>query len=363
VRGLEFKDEVETANALVPELKKKGVNAIVVLVHEGGFPPSGAAYNYTCDNKTAISGPIVAIAEDLDPEIDMVISGHTHQPYVCNIPDPDGADRLVTSASSFGRLYTETNLQYDRRTQDIVRGSVAGSNLIVSRDVPKNAWQTELIQKYQTLVEPIASEVIGSITADVTRTANAAGESPLGKLIADAQVNDESAVGPYATPVIAFMNPGGIRSDLVYDNQSYGEAPGEVTYGEAFAVQPFNNYVVSLTLTGEQIYGVLNEQFKTTSGTARKLILQVSAGFTYEHTGTAVVAGSAELNGTPIDPAASYRVVANSFLADGGDQFPTFRSGTDVFFGGLDIDAFGSYLMANSPYNPASTPDRITLVP
>ena len=286
VAGLEFKDEVATANKLVPVLKKKGVNAIVVLIHQGGIPPSGTPYYYTCGGGGTLdaSSPIIPIAKKLSPAIDMVISGHTHQPYVCNIPDPAGKPRLVTSASSFGRLYTETNLQYDTRRGDIVRTSVDATNLPVSRIVPKNADQTALITKYKTLVEAIASRVIGQITEDVVKAQNPAGESPLGDLIADAQLADPSTTTGGKVPVVAFMNPGGVRADLVYDAQKYPtENPGDVTFEEAFTVQPFNNYLVSMDLTGQQIYDVLNQQVTGLNAASNK-ILAVSKGFTlYVH--------------------------------------------------------------------------------
>lgn len=356
VAGLEFKDEVETANALVPELRKQGVKAIIVLVHEGGFPPAPQAYNYTCDGETSISGPIVEIAENLDPQIDMVISGHTHLPYVCNIPDPDGNDRLVTSASSFGRLYTETNLRYNLRSNDIIRGSVAGSNLIVTRNVPKDTDQTTLINKYNVLVAPVANRVIGSITTNVTRATNAGGESQLGDLIADAQLADPSVVGPYAEPVIAFMNPGGIRADLTYASSLAGEGDGVVTFGEAFSVQPFNNYLVSLTMTGAQIKTLLTQQWSGANAASPK-VLQVSDGFAYSYSGTTL--GAVTLNGAPLVDGQTYRIVTNNFLADGGDGFASFKDGQDKFFGGLDIDAFANYLEDNSPYTPGPL-DRIT---
>lgn len=376
VAGLEFTDEVRTANALVPVLKRKGVNAIVVLVHEGGTPakqtwtdPKGNEwqvnpnYDYTCGGGgelIAASSPILPIAADLDPAIDMVVSGHTHQPYVCNVPDEDDVPRLVTSASSFGRLFTETNLTYDRRTRDIVRSSVKGTNFQVSRDVRPDPMQTKLISKYQTLVAPIASEVIGHITTDVTKTQNVPGESQLGDLIADAQLADESVVTGGEEPVIAFMNPGGIRADLIFNSSARKEAPGDITYEEAFSVQPFNNYLVSMNLTGEQIYDVLTQQVAGTNANAHK-VLQVSDGFTYRLGPNAPVAGSVMLNGTLIEDDASetYRIVTNNFLSDGGDGFPAFKDGTNKYFGGLDIDAFADYLSANSPYTPGPL-DRIT---
>ena len=280
-------------------LRRKGVNAIVVLVHQGGNPDpqkwtdpaSGKTYDvnptydYTCGKggQLAASSPILPIAANLDPAIDMVVSGHTHQPYVCKVKDPNRRWRLLTSASSFGRLFTETNLVYDKRTRDIVRSSVNGSNLQVTRDVPKDPAQTKLLDMYKTLVAPIADKVLGTITTDVTKQQNAAGESALGDLIADAQLADPSVVTGGQKPVVAFMNPGGIRADLSYAPQPppKADAPGQVTYEEAFNVQPFNNYLVSLTMTGQQIYDVLAQQVTGANGTGNNKILQVSKGFTY----------------------------------------------------------------------------------
>jgi 2',3'-cyclic-nucleotide 2'-phosphodiesterase (5'-nucleotidase family) len=265
--------------------------------------------------------------------------------------------RLVTSASSFGRLYTETNLTYDRRTRDIVRSSVKGSNVQVSRDVTPDRAQTQLIDLYKELVTPIASKVVGQVSESVTKTANAAGESALGDLIADAQLADESVVTGGEKPVIAFMNPGGIRTDLDFASSKYGEAPGAITYEEAFAVQPFNNYLVSMNLTGAQIYELLEQQVADANAAAPK-ILQVSEGFSYRLGDDGAVPGSVELNGEPIEEGETYRIVTNNFLSDGGDGFPTFSEGTAKYFGGLDIDAFASYLTSVSPYAPGPL-DRI----
>ncbi|KHK99015.1 5'-nucleotidase [Microbacterium mangrovi] len=372
VAGLQFTDEVATANALVPVLKSKGVNAIVVLIHQGGVPgqqtwygPDNKPYQVSPSYDAACAGgaqldptsPIIPIAEKLDPAIDMIVSGHTHQPYVCDIKDPAGNDRMVTSASSFGRLYTDTTLTYDKRTQDIVRTSVKSANMLVTRDVAKDPAETAIITKYKEFVKPIASKVIGHITSDVTRSANAGGEQPLGDLIADAQLADPSVIGSYGKPDIALMNPGGIRTDLTFGASSWGEAPGDVTFEEAFTVQPFNNYLVSLDLTGAQIKDLLREQWSGANAGSGKKILQVSKGFAYTYSGTTL--GTVTLNGAALDDAKTYRVTTNNFLAGGGDNFPTFLASKNVYFGGLDIDAFAAYLSANSPYTPGAL-DRIT---
>lgn len=381
VAGLDFSDEVQTANALVPELERQGVKAIIVLVHQGGTPaveqwtgPDGktygvnASYDYACGKHghgagtLAPDSAILPIAANLSPQIDMVISGHTHQPYVCNVPDPAGHDRLVTSASSFGRLFTETDLTYDRRTKDIVRSSVKGTNMVVTRDVRKAPDLTRLIGTYQALVAPIANRVLGQITTDVTKSQDPAGESALGDLIADAQLADPSVVTGGQAPVVAFMNPGGIRADLTYPS-SKAEGDGVVTYEEAFTVQPFNNYLVSMDLTGADIYALLQQQWSGVNTSTSPKVLQVSKGFHYAWTVSGgqrqVVDGSVSIDGVPVDKAQTYRIVTNNFLAGGGDGFPAFTNGAGVYFGGLDIDGFANYLETVSPYTPDPL-DRIT---
>jgi 5'-nucleotidase len=249
---------------------------------------------------------------------------------------------------------------YDRRTQDIVRPTLTRSkNEIVTRDVAKDPVQTQIITDYNKAIAPIASQVIGHITTDVTRASNPAGESALGDLIADAQLNDSSVVGGFSKPVVAFMNPGGIRTDLTFGASKWGEAPGDVTFEEAFTVQPFNNYLVSMDLQGSDIYALLKQQVTApNSGTAKKT-LQVSDGFTYAMTPTGPVAGSVKVNGVAVEDTATYRIVTNNFLSDGGDNFPAFKNGTNKYFGGLDIDGFAKYLHTVSPYAPPA-PSRIT---
>jgi 5'-nucleotidase len=355
VQGLRFTDEVRTANAVARRLQQRGVKAIVLLLHEGGFPSDPTAYN-SCPG---ISGPVVDIHAGLSPRIDAVITGHTHQAYNCRLVDAFGRPRLVTSGSSLGRLVTDIRLSLGRRTRDVIRSSVVADNRIVTRDVGRNRTINRLVARYKKLVTPIESRVIGHLagTATLSRAPDASGESPLGNLIADAQRNDPSTVTGGRVPEIAFMNPGGIRADL----QTTG---GDVTYGSAFSVQPFNNFDVSMDMTGAQVLAALQQQWSGVNADEPR-ILQVS-GITYSYTrsGTslALVPGSVRVGGEVIDEARTYRVVANSFLSDGGDGFPAFAQATDKYVGGLDIDAFAAYLAANDPYTPAAT-DRITLVP
>jgi 5'-nucleotidase len=355
VEGLEFRDEIVTINALVKKLKRRhGIQSFVVLVHEGGqqnAPFAGGFMDVNrCENFT---GPIKPIVEALDPEVDVVVSAHTHQPYVCNF-----GGITTTSASSFGRLITDIDLQIDGRSRDVE--SVRAQNRIVTRDVAKDPAETKLIDKYNAISAPIANRVVGSITADITRTANAAGESALGDVIADAQLASTSPTD-FGGAVVAFMNPGGIRADLTFNNNAGGEAPGEVTYNELFTVQPFSNVMTVKTMTGDMIYRLLEQQFNNPSPGALR-ILQVSAGFTYSYNASAA-AGSrianVAIDGTPISRTAPYRVAMNNFLATGGDGFSVFNEGTDQLGGEIDLDAAVNYFMDNSPVAPGPQ-NRIT---
>ncbi|MFC8084323.1 bifunctional metallophosphatase/5'-nucleotidase [Streptomyces sp. NPDC057340] len=365
VKGLKFKDEVETVNKYAKELQRQGVKSIVALIHEGGFPAS-SSYNYDCDSPGAgdgISGPIVDIAKNITPQVDALVTGHTHNAYVCTIPDPAGNPRMVTSASSFGRLYTDTTLTYDRRTGDIARTSVKSANHVVTRDVAKAPDMTRLIDKWSTLAAPIGNRPIGYVSADIDRNGT---ESPLGDLIADAQF----AYGKEQDPEtdLALMNPGGIRAPLTY-TASGAEGDGVVTYAEGFTVQPFANTVNLKDYTGAQLIQVLKEQVSGPNEAAPK-ILQVSSGLTYTLDLTRsgadrVVTDSIRLNGAPIDPSATYRVASNSFLAGGGDGFTTLGEGTNELVGADDLAAFQQYLTANSSAtDPIAPPaaDRITVV-
>jgi len=355
IAALDFHDEADTVNALIPELKKKGIETIVVLIHEGGAP---ATFDY--NGCIGVSGPIVDIVNRFDDEVDVVISGHTHQPYNCVI---DG--KLVTSAFSFGRLVTKIDLTIDRATGEVT--SMSADNRIVTRDVPKDNLLTELIAKYQAIAAPLENRVIGSITATITRTNNAAGESALGDVIADAQLYATTDPGNGGA-VIAFMNPGGIRADFTYASSPAGEGDGFVTYGESFTVQPFGNNLVTLTLTGAQIDTLLEQQFVGCGQpVGGQKVLQVSNGFTYSWSLSApacnkVDPASIMLNGVQIDPTGSYHVTVNSFLADGGDNFSVLVQGTDRLGGAVDTDALEAYFVAFSPVAPGPQ-NRITVLP
>ncbi|WP_375412558.1 bifunctional metallophosphatase/5'-nucleotidase [uncultured Bradyrhizobium sp.] len=343
VAGLEFKDEAGTVNALVPELRARGVEAIVVLIHEGGFPTGG--YN-ECPG---ISGPIVDIVKRFDRAIDVIVSGHTHQAYTCEI---DG--RLVTSGDKFGTIVTAIDLKLDRGTRDIV--GARADNIIVRTGVyARDSEQAALLEAYDKVAGPIANRVAGSIAATLSRAPNEAGESVLGDIIADAQL--AATRGDSNGAAIAFTNPGGIRTDIVK------KPDGSVSYADLFASQPFRNQLVTLTLTGAGIKDMLEQQWLDP---ARPRILQVSKGFSYawdstKPFGRRVMADRMSLNGQRIDPATAYRVTVNNFLAVGGDGFTVLKDGAGLRFGGYDVEALYTYFRTSSPISP-TTPDRIARV-
>jgi 5'-nucleotidase len=360
VAGLQFKDEADTVNALVPQIRAQGIESIVVLIHEGGFP------TLTGGNCTGISGAIVDIVNRLDPAVDLVISGHTHQTYSCLINNAAGKPVRVTSAGQYARMLSDIDLTIDTRSKDVL--SVVANNISVgnsSSPVLQDPSLLEIVDHYSALSAVPAARVVGTITGTITRNTNNAGESALGDVIADAQLAATRAPDTGAA-VLAFMNPGGIRSDLPF--AAPGKVDGNVTYGEAFTVQPFGNSLVTLTLTGAQIYALLEQQWGTAQPFPR--VLQVSDGFTYSHNfplplnanltadeGTQfvntvrgnsyIVPGSVKIDGVAVDVTSSYRVTVNSFLADGGDTFTVLIGGTDRLGGAVDTDALEAYLQAN----------------
>ena len=340
VADLEFRDEADTVNALVPELKARGVEAIVVLIHEGGFPAGD--YN-ECPG---ISGPIVDIVRKFDRAVDVVVSGHTHQPYVCEIDR-----RLVTSADKYGTIVTSIDLQLDAVTRDVV--SARADNVIVrTAAYTKDPEQTALLESYDKLAAPIADRPAGSVTETLSRTPNEAGESVLGDIVADAQLAATRA-DVNGAAVIAFTNPGGVRGDIV-------KKPDGVTYADVFTSQPFRNQLVTLTLTGAQIKDALEQQWLDPK---RPRVLQVSSGFSYtwdsmKPYGERVIADRMLLNGQRIDPAKHYRVTVNNYLAVGGDGFTVFTRGTAPRVGVYDVDALFAFFRANSPIAP-TTANRI----
>ncbi|GAA3843100.1 bifunctional metallophosphatase/5'-nucleotidase [Sphaerisporangium flaviroseum] len=353
IAGLKFAEEVASGNRAAALLRRAGVKAIVVLVHEG----DSVAPNQSPDACPVTPGAGTRIAQGLSPDVDLVIMGHSHQAYICKTKDPAGQDRVYTQGSSFGRVLTSVDFNVDKKTGEVVRSSVVADNHVVTRDVIADPATTQFVQTWKDRVSTVANKQVGQITTDITRVAGPSGETALGDLIADAQLEAAKTGG---NAEIALMNPGGVRTDLTYA-QSGSEGNGVVTYGEAFAVQPFNNLVQVVTLTGAQLDALLEQQWQNGGATVK--ILQPSASLKYTMNLSQPIGSRVSgitINGTPVTDAQSIRVAANNFLVGGGDGFSVFTQGTDLWSGPLDIDAFVTYLGAHTPTAPPVV-NRITV--
>ena len=342
--GLTFRDEVETVNRLVPTLHAAGVQTIVVVVHEGGEQTGGI--NECTDFKGAARG----IAERLSPDVAVVITGHTHRFYVCEV-----AGKLVTSAGSYGTLVTEIDLTIDRASGRISRKSAR--NLVVKPDGPKDARLTALVERYAALTEPLEKRVVALVKQEINAVANAAGESTLGNLIADAHLF-ATASPDRGGAVMAFNNRGSLRAPIIPD------PAGGVAYGALFKTQPFQNDLVVMNLTGAQIKQLLEQQWSAATSSARGQILGVSQGFSYawdasKPVGERVIPESMRLNGAAMEPTLQYRVTANSFVAAGSEGITTFQDGRDRQVSVMDLDALVEFLTAKSPYQPPTVGGRI----
>ena len=372
IQDVQFLDEADTANRYAAELRNEhGVRALVVLLHEGGAPTPFAGID-SCN----VSGPITDIVDRTSDAVDLFITGHTHQPYVCTAANGSLIDgRPVTSASSFGRLVTNIGFKLDGKTKDIK--DVTADNTVVTRTQPAAPDIQQLIDGYNTVADPIATQPVGHISSDITRASAPSGENPLGNLIADAQLADTDDADR-GDADIALMNPGGVRADLTFAESAKHEGDGVVTYGEAFTVQPFNNIVTTNTFTGAQLMDVLKDQWCGPVAEAQVVLLPSSTlTYTYSRaTATAIsdtpCAGATNpvsdvrIGGVPLDTAATYRVTTNNFLADGGDGFQSLRAGTNrTSLADFDVDSLVRYLeptLTGAPIGPAPT-NRITVIP
>jgi len=347
VAGLTFREEADTANRYAAELKRQGVNAIVLLIHKGATPaqPPDRGDPNTCEGLHETAGQsFLPMLERLTPDIKVVISAHTHQAYNCTI-----GGRLVTSAASNGRVITRITLTIDRATDSIVEARA--HNDIVTREVPKDPAETAILDRYRPLVTARTERVVGTVTAPLLRQRSPSGEFPLGDVIADAQLAFANAAGDRAE--LGFMNPGGVRADITGEHDA-GARRGEVTYGDVLVVQPFGNIVEAATMSGEMIRQVLEQQFHADGSST---ILQVTDGFTYTYrrnaaAGAHVIAESMMLHGRQLTPDMRVRVSTMNFLLDGGDGFPVFLKATDRQSYGPDADALAAYIAAHSPVAP-----------
>ena len=348
--GYRFADEAETANALATRLRSEGADAVVVLIHQGA--------NVDPLNNTTgcpeLSGDLLPILERLDPSIRLVVSGHTHMAYACEVPAPGGSTRLLTSAGRYGNFVTEIALTVDPQTDRIL--SLSAVNRPVTQTAQEQVDIASLVRRYTEAAAPIAARVVGRIEGSLDRPEGDT-DSPLGNIIADAQLaaTREPARGGAR---IAFINSGGVRARFE------PAADGSVTYGQIFALQPFGNTLVVLELTGAQLKAVLEQQFgpESPAEIANSLLIP-SAGFTFAYdrnrpTGERIV--SMALNGAPVDPAATYRVTVNNFLASGGDGFSLLSQAKPVADAGQDLDALEAYISRGVSVPPTGRVSDLT---
>ena len=360
VAGVKFADEADTTNALVPRLKAQGADAIVILLHQGGAT-TGRYNDKSCPNLT---GDILPILARLDPAVDLVISGHTHRSYICELPRTGARPLLLTSAGQWGTLITDIRLSFspdrhligERADNIIVQGEPYTTGLGTVPVVPSfpvyaaDPSVAALVGRYVAAAAPHANRVVGKLSGPVTRTMTPDRENSAGEFLADAMLFG----GRKAGAQIAFTNQGGVRADLI------PAANGDVTYGQIFSMQPFGNDLIVMTLTGAQLKALLEQEFESGKNTPDKpTMLLPSAGFFYAYdarraSGQRIV--EMRLAGKPIDPAANYRVAIGSFLSTGGDNFTVFKQGTDVTDLGVDLDSTEAYLRTNPP---APKPGRI----
>ena len=339
VAGLHFTDEAATANALVPKLKVAGADAIVLLIHQGGKVPD----TFEEQGCNGFTGDILPILDKLDPAITTVISGHTHNAYVCTLRR-GGATRLLTSAGKYGYLYTDVRLSFDAATHRLLGARAV--NAPVTGAAGADPKVAALVDRYASAARPAAERVVGHLAGPANKTLEN-GESPVADLIADAQLAATKTPARGAAD-LSFINTGGARTDLV------PRADGSVTYGQIFALEPFGNTLVVRTLTGRQLKALLEQQFDEANGRGalRASTLVPSAGFHFAFDlsrgkGDRITAMT--LNGKPVDPDGHYRVTVNNFLASGGDGYSVLTEGTDTFDAGLDLDALETWLATNPP--------------
>ncbi|KAB0585170.1 bifunctional metallophosphatase/5'-nucleotidase [Ideonella dechloratans] len=378
VKGLKFNDEAATVNQLVPELRAQGVEAIVVLIHQGGVQ-TGSTVDINACAGNLDGSPIKTIVSQLDDAVDLVISGHTHAAYNCQLPVASGRLIPVTSANTQGRVLTDIDITLDRNSGQVA--AITAQNKVVDRSnaaIVPNAQIAGIVSAYKALAAPVANQVIGAITTDVPNTKDAACNMPAGDLIADSQWAATSASN-LGGAQFALMNPGGVRNPgFLYAGSAAGEGDGNITYGEAFTVQPFGNSLVTLTLTTQQVRDTLEQQFPGCLGqtsTYAKVLLP-SNGIRYEWDNTqacgakvrnltltsgAGVQTLVDGSGQVVDAGKTWRVTVNNFLADGGDGFSVLKGGSNRLGGAQDIDALSAYLAAYKAPAPAYNPAAANL--
>lgn len=360
IRDLEFHDELPVIKRYSKELAGRGVDAQVLLIHEGEAV-NGVAGAGPCDADgpgSRLRGRIKDIAEGAARAVDLVVTGHSHDSYECTVTDPAGRPRMVTQADSFGRSFTDLRFRLDK-TGDVIRRSVRATNNVVPVGTPKEPAMNRLVETWRKRSEAAADRSVGYISADIPGRGSKEPETPLGSLLTDAQVQ---ATQGYEAD-LAFLNPGGMRADLVH------KGDGTVTYADAYRTQPFDNPLWTMTLTGEQLITVLRQQLSGANADEPRF-LQLSSALRYSvdmsrKGADRLLTDTVRVKGEAVRSTDKFRVTVNDFLANGGNGFTEFTKGTNLDGGDVtDLEALVGYLDRTTREDPIGPPEsgRITFV-
>ncbi|WP_248737113.1 bifunctional 2',3'-cyclic-nucleotide 2'-phosphodiesterase/3'-nucleotidase [Neobacillus rhizosphaerae] len=315
VAGVKFTDEVTAINKYAKELTAKGVKTIVVLAHNPGSSKTDG---------TGATGQVVDMAKAIDSSVDVVYGAHDHKYLNTNVEG-----KVLVQSWSYGTAFSDIDLTIDPATGDVIKDQTKAEvvDTLHSKITPDAKIKAEL-DGYQEDIKPIVSRPVSETAMELSKTANEHGESVLGNVIAD-------GMRTIMHTQFGFMNSGGVRNPL---------PKGIITWGDLFKVQPFGNDLVTMTITGEQVRTLLNQQFQAPPS-YNKIMAISGLKFTWNDKlpyGSKVVDIYLE-NGKKIDPKADYTITVNNFMADGGDGFTVLKSGKNRVTGPVDLDAFVDY--------------------
>jgi len=324
VPGLRLDDEAQALNAQAALLQAQGVHALVALLHEGAAAQDAVVPPEGCN---ALAGPAREIAAKLDPDFDLVLSAHTHARYACRI-----GGRWLLQAGANGRLLTVADLRLDRATGDVL--DVEARIEPVRAGKPDDAQVAKLVAATVAAAKKIADAAVGPVPGGrLSATADGKGGSPLGRLVASAQL----AAGRAQGAQLACTNPSSVPHDLV------ASLPGHVaSYADVRATQPYGNRLKLRRVSGAQLRALLEQQWRDG---AAPVLLSCSVGLAYEMDAAhRLEPGSLQLEGRALRDTDSILMVANSYLARGGQGFTALLDTPETGEAGTDLEALRAWL-------------------
>ncbi|MFF4653243.1 bifunctional metallophosphatase/5'-nucleotidase [Streptomyces sp. NPDC001380] len=365
--GLRALDEVRTADRYAAELRRRGVRAIVLNLHDGAAPRDPEAGYDACG---AARGPAIDVARAVSPDIDAITTGHWHTAFDCTVPDPAGHPRPVVEAGHHGALVSEIDLALDPRTGEVLRDRTTAVNHPVTRDVPPDPAVRRIADHWRTRGAARRSERLARQTGSFTRAPDADGESTAADLFADVQYWEagRTRAGRADLALVAARPATGstaVRGDLPYAaGATAGDADGRVLLGESWDAYGYGNPVLTVGLTGRRLKAVLEQQWQERpDGSVRFSPLAVSRNVSCRYDpdrapGDRVDPAGVRIDGRPLEPDRTYRVAALAYTVLGADGFTAFAGYTDPVRNGTDHEVFADYLRAHPVITPAPT-DRV----